>query len=98
MPIADKLQTVYDGIEDVRDAIQVVDTNLGRGTIDTLGDDIRFLTSGGSGYGVKVYGDVRTETDGDEPGTTDYVYSKTLIFDGGIIAGAEATHIAGEAT
>lgn len=88
MSIATKLQTVYDGVEDVRDALQELDPTLGRGTIDTLGDDIRSLITGG-GYGFQVYGDVRTEEDGEEPGTTDYVYTKSLILDSTLVANGE---------
>lgn len=89
MSIATKLQTVYDGVEDVRDALKEIDINLGRGTIDTLGDDIRTLSAGGTGYGVKVYGDVRTEEEVEieDPDThetsteTEYTYTRSLILD-----------------
>lgn len=94
MSIATKLQTVYDGVEDVRDALQEADINLGRGTIDTLGDDIRSLTAGGTGYGFKVYGDVRSEeevevTDPDTQETTtetQYTYTRSLILDSTLAA------------
>lgn len=89
MSIAEKLQTVYDGVEDVRDALQEIDINLGRGTVDTLGDDIRTLSAGGTGYGFKVYGDVRTEeeVEVEDPDThetsteTEYTYTRSLILD-----------------
>lgn len=89
MSIAEKLQTVYDGVEDVRDALQEIDINLGRGTVDTLGDDIRTLSAGGAGYGFKVYGDVRTEeeVEVEDPDThetsteTEYTYTRSLILD-----------------
>ena len=89
MSIATKLQTVYDGVEDVRDALQEIDINLGRGTIDTLGDDIRTLSAGGAGYGFKVYGDVRSEeeVEVEDPDThetsteTEYTYTRSLILD-----------------
>lgn len=80
MSIATKLQTVYDGVEDVRDALQELDPTLGRGTIDTLGDDIRTLSAGGTGYGVKVYGDVRTEEGGE------HIYTRTIILDSTLAA------------
>lgn len=83
MSIATKLQTVYDGVEDVRDALQELDPTLGRGTIDTLGDDIRTLSAGGTGYGVKVYGDVRTEEEGE------YIYTRTIILDSTLAATGE---------
>ena len=94
MSIATKLQTVYDGVEDIRDAIQEADITLGRGTVDTLGDDIRSLTSGGTGYGFQVYGDVRTEeeVEVEDPEThettteTEYVYTRSLILDSTLAA------------
>ena len=89
MSIASKLQTIYTGIEDVRDALQDIDPSLGRGTIGTLGDDVRTLMSGGSGYGFKVYGDVRSEEEvevedpetGETTTETEYTYTNSLILD-----------------
>lgn len=80
MSIATKLQTVYDGVEDVRDALQEINPELGKGTIDTLGDDVRTLSAGGTGYGVKVYGDVRTEEEGE------FIYTRTIILDSTLAA------------
>ena len=97
MSIAEKLQTVYDGVEDVRDALQEIDINLGRGTVDTLGDDIRTLSAGGAGYGFKVYGDVRTEeeVEVEDPDTheitteTEYTYTRSLILDSTLAASGD---------
>jgi hypothetical protein len=94
MSIATKLQTIYDGVEDVRDALQEFNTDLGRGSIDTLGDDIRTLSAGGSGVGVKVYGDIRSEEEvevedpdtGETTTETEYTYTNSLILDGSITA------------
>lgn len=88
MSIATKLQTVYNGVEDIRDALQEIDPSLGRGTISTLGDDVRTLSTG-SGYQFKIYGDVRSEEEvevedpetGDTTTETEYTYTKTLILD-----------------
>lgn len=86
MSIATKLQTIYDGVEDVRDALQEKDATLGRGTIDTLGDDVRTLVPN-KGYGVTVYGDVRTEEEVE--GETEYTYTNSVILDSVLIASGD---------
>ena len=54
--ISEKLQTIYTGVEDIRDAIQEADATLGHGIITTLGDDIRTLNAG---VGFELTGEVR---------------------------------------
>lgn len=96
MNIANKLEQIYNGVEDVREALQEFDENLGRGTVDTLGDDVR-IASAGKGYGVKVYGDVRSEeeVEVEDPDTheisteTQYTYTKTLLLNRNLNASEE---------
>ena len=54
--ISEKLQTIYTGVKDIRDAIQEADATLGHGIITTLGDDIRTLNAG---VGFELTGEVR---------------------------------------
>lgn len=43
--IANKLKTIFDSVEDIRDAIQEHNSDLGKGTINTLSADIEALCS-----------------------------------------------------
>lgn len=46
--IANKLQTVFNSAEDIRDTINELDSTKGNGTIDTLDDDLSFIHTAGT--------------------------------------------------